>query len=134
MNRMRIILIAASGLAVVSALATLTLTSFAASASTRYPGAARESENGENVSLKEGVLNRQASYWTVDDYTLVVDWYAGRLRVPSGSDGNGLAADNCAWFTYAKQALIFNRTVSVLVCALARGTTIFVNENFHLWP
>jgi hypothetical protein len=104
------------------------------SAQSRYPGSIRSvDEQIDFAGFAEGELIRQAEYWTADNVRIVAEWYAERLPIsPSTTVYTG--GDGCTLMSQANVIYHFEHSRVILICALARGTQVVVNEKVALLP
>ncbi len=93
-----------------------------------YPGATRiEEENFDTSYLKHGWLARQAIYQSPDDLENVLLWYAAYLPQAEMHE-----TATCVALRQSQTVFHILRAISVLLCRLAPGTRIVVNENIFV--
>ena len=95
-----------------------------------YPGSVRIANDDVDFHMiDQGAIRRQATYETQDELPVVKFWYAARFDISPASDQAMIASDGCAWLTNSNLTIRILHTVSVLLCPMAGGTRVVVNES-----
>ncbi|MGQ0604425.1 MAG: hypothetical protein ACT4QE_22320 [Anaerolineales bacterium] len=98
--------------------------------SVQYPRAARLSVSGPSLdSLRNGVVQQSAIYYTSDNQAQVLTWYRRYLK-PDLDRVWPLISD-CIQFADADTALMIRQSIAVMLCqSRTKGTTIYVTRQF----
>jgi hypothetical protein len=95
----------------------------------RYPGATRVSPSQLQLdAIPEGRFSEQATFYTRDDFTQVLDWYLRRFRFGSGPRFTG----GCLTFTQAATHLFLQHRLSLTLCEHGPGVWISIGRTVGL--
>ena len=99
----------------------------------RYPGSMRVISGRFNLlSVYKGYFSQEGVYQTDDDVMSVWRWYARHFGVEPAEGMN--AEGRCLRLMEADRRAVIRRTVGVMLCSVARGTLVFVNQTVYLRP